>query len=1015
MRKLHIVIAMLMLSMSVLAQQKIVTGIVTNKTTSEPLEGVTVQVKNTAVVTDARGNFSIQASPGEVITVSYVGMNSQSIKVTKATETFNVALEEGNGGMEQVVVTGYKTERKKDITGAVSIVNINETTKESNINILTSLQGRVPGVAISNDGTPGGTGFAVTIRGFSTTGSTGPLYVIDGVATTNAGALTQADIESIQVLKDAASATIYGARANNGVIIITTKKGRSPKAEVSFNSFVGVQQVAHQLHFLNTQQYGEAVWQAYKYSGLAPTHSVYGNGTTPVAAPFIDPNKTMPTANTDWLDAIFRKSTIQSYNVGLNKASDKSSFYLGLNYDRDNGIQQYSDYDKFNTRLNSSFNLNKILVGENLQVTNFRQLNFGTKAMNDAVFQFPYIPVYDINGNFGGPWAGDQSDKRNPLGELYNNRNNRSKQWRIFGNIYGEAYPLKGLTFRTSLGIDYTNFYVRSFAPTYIEGSHGNPTASLNTTNRFNLNYVWTNTLNYRLTVSNHVFELLGGVEAVRNHQESFNASNTGFISNDYNYTYLGTATGASTAAGSASQNSLFSQFGKLNYSYLDKYLISATVRRDGSSRFGETNRYGVFPAFSAGWRINRENFLSGVNNINDLKIRGSWGQTGNQEIGDYATVDLYRTNADFSNYNLVGTPTGAQAGYYASQLGNPNLKWESQTQTDIGADFLGFNNHITASVDWYNKQTSNLLINPALLAVVGGATAPFVNSGRVENKGWEFQLGYQNPSNAKLHWNADFNIAFNHNKVLALTENVPYITTTYGRVEPGHAMNEFFGYIADGIFHTQKEVDDYLSSVKTGDFKAAPGRIRYRDLNGNGAIDANDRTYIGSPFPKLNYGFNLSANMMGFDASVFLAGVSGNKIFNEDKKYSQLGLFASNYSTTVLDAWTPSNSSSNIAALQKTLTNNEGRTSTYFVEDGSYLKFKSIQVGYTLPKSLLAKARINNLRFYVQGENLFTFTKYTGMDPESVSTGPLNKGVDFQGSLYPHAKSVNFGVNLNF
>jgi TonB-dependent starch-binding outer membrane protein SusC len=1014
MRKLHLLIAMFLLTMSVLAQQKTITGTVTSKTTNEPLQGVTVKSKTSTVITDALGKFSIQVSDGQSITLTYVGMTPQTFKVTNGMRTINTAMEEG-GGMEQVVVTGYKTEKKKDITGAVSVVNINETTKESNINIVSSLQGRVPGVVINNDGTPGGTGFAVTIRGFSTTGSTGPLYVIDGVPTTNASALTQADVESIQVLKDAASATIYGARANNGVIIITTKKGRSSKAEISFNSFIGVEKLSNKLHFLNTQQYGDAIWQSYKYSGLTPNHSVYGNGATPVLAAFIDPGKTMPTANTDWLDAIFHTTTIESYNLGLNKASDKSTFYLGLNYDKDNGIQRYSDYDKLNTRLNSSFNLNKIVLGENLQVTNFRQLNFGNKAMNDAVFQFPYIPIYDINGNFGGPWAGDQSDKRSPLGELYNNRNNRSQQWRIFGNIFGEANPIKGLTFRTSLGLDYLNFYVRSFAPTYIEGSHGNPTASLTTTNRFNFNYVWTNTLNYHLSVRDHSFDLLGGLEALRNHQESFAGSNTGFISNDYNYTYLSTATGVATANGTATNNSLFSQFGKLNYSFMDKYLFSATVRRDGSSRFGESNRFAVFPAFSVGWRLNREKFLSGVNNINDLKFRGSWGQTGNQEIGDFSTVDFYRTNADFSNYNLVGTPTGAQAGYYASQLGNPNLKWESQTQTDLGADYVGFNNHITASVDWYNKQTSDLLINPALLAVVGGASAPFVNSGKVENKGWEFALGYQNRSNSKLHWSADFNMAFNKNKVLALTDNVPYITTTYGRIEPGHSMNEFYGYISDGIFHSQKEVDDYLTSVKSGDFKAAPGRIRYRDLNGDGVINSNDRTYIGNPFPKFNYGLNLSANMLGFDASMFFSGVYGNKIFNEDKKYSELGLFASNYSTRVLDAWTPSNPDANIAALQKTLTNNEGRTSTYFVEDGSYLKIKSIQVGYTLPRNLTGKVGIRNLRFYIQGENLFTFTKYTGMDPESVSTGPLNKGVDFQGMLYPHAKSVNFGLNLNF
>jgi len=1012
MRKLQLMLAMLMLTMCALAQQKMIVGSVTNKATRQPVPDVSVQGPSRTVVTDRNGKFSIQAAPGDILRFTHVGMGAQTVRVGLDMQEIDIVMEDTAGSINEVVVVGYKAERKRDITGAVSVVNVSEATKESNINIFTSLQGRIPGVTINNDGTPGGTGTTVLIRGFSTTGSTGPLYVIDGVPTTNATALTSADIESIQVLKDAASATIYGARANNGVIVVTTKRGKSGKAEITVNSFLGVQQLEHRLHFLNTQQYGQAVWQAYEYSGLTPTHSVYGKGATPVAAPFIDPGNTEPTANTDWLGTIYHKSAITSNNVGISKATDKSTFYLGFDYDRDNGIQRYSDFQKISTRLNSSFNLDKFVVGENLQVSNFNQLNFGTKAMNDAVFQFPYIPVYDTKGNFGGPWSGDQSDKRNPLGELYNNRNNVMRNWRLFGNVYAEAYLVKGLTLRTTFGVDYTNFYLRAFSPTYTEGSHGNPIASLTTSSNFNFNYVWTNTANYHFEVNRHSVDIFGGVEAVRNRLESNAGTNTGYISNDYNYAYLGTATGSATATGIATENSLLSQFGKLNYSYDDKYLFSATVRRDGSSRFGTDHRYGVFPAFSAGWRINKETFLSQVSEINDLKLRGSWGKTGNQEIGDYSTTDFYRTNSSFSNYNLAGTPTGASAGYYASQLGNPNLKWESQVQTDIGADFTGFNDHINVAVDWYNKQTSDLLINPALLAVVGGATAPFVNSGKVENKGWEFAVGYQNSPSREFHWRADFNLALNRNKVLALTENVPYITTTYGRIEPGHAMNEFYGYVAQGVFHNQKEVDDYKATVKSGDFQAAPGRIRYKDLNGDGVIDANDRQYIGSPYAKFNYGFNLSANFKGFDASVFFSGVYGNKIFNEDIKYSELNLFASNFDTRVLNAWTPTNPNSNLAALQETLTNDEGRTSTYFVESGSYLKLKSIQIGYTILKRAYG---IKNLRFYVQGENLLTFTKYTGMDPESINTTPLNRGVDFQGMLYPHAKSVNVGLNLNF
>ena len=1009
-------IAILLFALAGFAQQKKLTGTILSKAGNAPLSGVTVATRSKSVLTDENGKFSLDVSPGETITISYVGMKTVSMPVSDPAQPLNIQLDREQNDLDQVIVTGYKTEKKKDITGAVSIVNINETTKESNVDVLTSLQGRVPGVVINNDGTPGGTNNTVIIRGFSTTGSTGPLYVIDGVATTNIAALNPRDVESMQVLKDAASASIYGARANNGVIIVTTKRGKSNQAEVTLNAFTGVQSIEHRLHYLNTAQYGQALWSSYAYSGLPPSSSVYGNGPTPVTAAFIDPGHTTPTGNTDWIGEMFHPAAIQSYTLGLNKASDKSSFYLGASYDKSDGIQRYSGYDKFSTRFNSSYYITPhITVGENLQVAYFRQVNFGPSAMNDAAFQFPFIPVHDNAGNFSGPWAGDQSDKRNPIGELYNSRDNRSQNWRIFGNVFAEADLVKGLTFKTSMGVDYTNFFLRNFSPSYVEGAHGNPTAYLTTSENHALQYTWTNTLNYHLDIGRHGFDLLGGMEAIKYRLESMAGTNNGFIANSYDYAYLGSATGIATATGAASENALLSQFAKFNYSYAGRYLFSATARRDGSSRFGLGNQYGVFPAFSAGWRISQENFLSNITAITDLKLRGSWGQTGNQEIGDYNTQDFFKTNPDFSNYNLVGTNTGGQSGYYASSLGNPNLKWEAQTQTDIGLDFLGFGQHVTFSADWYNKQTSNLLINPPLLAVAGSAAAPYVNSGKVQNKGIELAIGYNNGNQSKFHWGADFNIAFNRNKILALTDGVPYITTDYGRIQPGHAMNEFFGYINDGIFRDAKDVTDYTSKVTGGDFQAAPGRLRYKDLNGDGTIDDNDRTFIGNPNPKFNYGLNLNASWKGFDASVFFSGVYGNKIFNEDRKYDELNLFLSNFSTRVLDAWTPQNTNAKIPALQETLTNDEGRTSTYFVESGSYLKIKSIQIGYTLPKKILANAGIHNIRFYFQGENLFTFTKYTGMDPESVGTGPFTKGVDYQAMLYPHAKSINFGLNLNF
>lgn len=1017
MQKLAYAIALFLFPLAVFAQQKVISGHVQKRFTKEALPGVTIQGKASSAITDGKGAFSINTSIGDTLHFTYIGMNTLSLPITSLSNDLQVQMEESTSAMNEVVVVGYTSQKKKDITGAVSIVNLNETKKESNISVLNSLQGRVPGVVVSSDGTPGGTGASVVIRGFSTTGSTGPLYVIDGIPTTNPAAMTTADIESMQVLKDAASATIYGARANNGVIIITTKRGRSSKTDLSLSAYVGIQKIANRLHYLNTEQYGQALWQGYAYSNLPPTFSVYGNGAKPVTTPFIDPGQTTPTGNTDWIDELFQTAAIQSYTLSLNKATDKSSFYLSSSYEKNDGIQIYSNYDKLNTRLNSSFNVNKaVTIGENLQVTYFRQVNFGPAALNNATFQFPFIPVYDKSGNFAGPFN-DQGDKRNPVAQLYNNKDNQSKNWRIFGNIFAEAALAKGLSFKTSIGVDYTSYFLRNFEPSYVEGAHGNPTAYLTTTQNHALAYTWSNTLNYHLLTGAHTIDLLAGVEAIKYRLESFFGRNYGFIANSYDYAYLGAATGTATAGGTATENALLSQFGKASYSYNDKYLLSATVRRDGSSRFGESNRYGVFPAFSAGWRINKEKFLDRVTAINDLKLRASWGQTGNQEIGDYNTTDFYKTYADYSNYNLAGTTTGAQPGYYATRLGNPNLKWEAQTQTDIGLDFTGFGNHVTASIDVYDKKTTNLLINPALLAVAGGASAPYINSGKVQNKGVELAIGYNTAYKSGFSWNADFNIAFNKNKVLALAPGVPYITTDYGRIEPGHSINEFYGYVADGIFKSQQEIDEYGKSVSSANNNIQPGlgRIRYKDLDGNGLIDDNDRTYIGNPHPKFNYGLNLGAAYKGFDVSIFFAGVYGNKIWNENKKFNELGLFLGNYSTSVLDAWTPSNANSDIPALQQTKTNNEGRNSSYYVESGSYLKIKSIQIAYTFPKNTLSQIGMQNLRLYVQGQNLFRFTNYTGMDPESVGTSPFTKGVDYQGMLYPQAKAINFGLNVNF
>jgi TonB-linked SusC/RagA family outer membrane protein len=1009
MRRLTFLVFILSCCLLALGQQKRITGYVFNSTTNQPIAGVTIQGKMSSTTSDEKGVFSIMSAPGETLTLTYVGMSPAIIKVVGEKTNYQTGMQEAPNQLNEVVVVGYKQEKKKDLTGAVSVVNMKQALVESNANILTSLQGRVPGLTIESDGTPGGNGTSVKIRGFSTLNNNGPLYVIDGVPTTYIGALNPEDIESIQVLKDAASASIYGSRANNGVIVITTRKGKSLNAKVTFDAFYGIQKLANKINMLNAQQWGEVYWQAETNSGITPQHPQYGSGPEPVIPDYlVGPGPGEKAANTNWIDATFHPSSIQNYNLSVSQGTAKSNYYLGVSYDRDNGIMHYTDFERFSSRLNSSFNIkNAVTIGENIFIANFSEVKSNPGIMTDAILQHPLIPLYDTLGNFGGPKDG-LGDKLNPLGELYRNRNNSTHNWRIFGNVYAEANILKNLTAKSSFAVDYNSTSYRNFTPRFTEGRFNITDNFLTTGNSNGLSWTWSNTLNYRKTFGNHTIDVLGGIEAIKNTSSFFSATATDLLLDTYEYAYLnnGTTTGSN---GGATGNQLFSQFGKINYNYQDKYLLSGTLRRDGSSRFGAENRYGIFPAVSGGWRISQEKFFQGVSYVNDLKLRASWGKTGNQEIPDFGTLNFFKTNPEFANYDIAGTNTSAQQAFYVTQIGNPNLKWEENTQTDVGLDATAFSNRLTFSADYYKRVTNGILINPVLLAVYGGGAAPFINAGKIENKGVELALGYASKSTSAFHYTADFNIAFNQNKVLSLGEgNQFFLGANANRIVPGQPVSVFYGYVVEGIYKNQDQVDKGANQPGK-----AIGRLQYKDLNGDGVIDDNDRTYIGNPNPKFTYGLNLTGEYKGFDAAIFITGVQGNKIYNAIRAQTDFAYFPFNFSTRILDAWSPDNPNSIIPAVNVNNTNDELRASTYFVEDGSYLKIKSLQLGYTLPHKIMSSIGIDRIRVYIQGQNLFTFTKYTGFDPEVSAGGPLNEGVDAQ--FYPHAKAINFGLNVNF
>jgi TonB-linked SusC/RagA family outer membrane protein len=1007
----RILLLMLLLGSFILPgwAQTVVNGTVVGKSDGEALPGVTVLEVGTTngASTDAQGKFQLTIGAGHSLQFSSVGMKAVTLSPESITSTLKVTLEEDAKSLDEVVVTGYQQERRKDLTGAVAVVDVKQTLQESNANILTSLQGRVPGVTIQTDGTPGGSGTSVRIRGFSTTGNTGPLYVIDGVPTTYAGALNPNDIESIQVLKDAASASIYGSRASNGVIVVTTKKPVNAEPKVTFDAYYGVQALRNRIHVLDAQQWGDVYWQAQRNSGVTPSHPQYGSGPTPVIPAYLDADQTIPSANTDWLGEIFKPSAIQSYNLGLTMGGPKARVFTSLNYISDKGIQRYTGYDRFSLRVNSDYTIkNNVTVGENLLVSHFGEVK--GNATYDALLQHPLIPVYDNLGNFGGPTDG-LGDKLNPLGTLYNNRDNKSNNWRILGNVFAQVKILKKLTLRTSYGLDYNNSGLRNFTPSFKQGRFRIVDNFLTTSASNGLIGTWSNTANYATTFGkDHQLDVLVGVEAIQSRNETFSSTKKGFLLQDYNYAYASAGTITQAADGGASRYSLLSQFARVNYSFRDKYLVSGTLRRDGSSRFGVNNQYGVFPAVSVGWRLSEEAFLKQFSSLTDLKLRGSWGRTGNQEIGDFTTLNFYRTSAEFGNYDLLGNNTSGTPGYYTSQIGNPNLKWESNQQTNVGLDAAFFNNQLSFTLDFFDKRTTGMLINPTLLAVSGQGAPPFINAGSMLNRGLEALVSYRGAVR-DFTYSVDVNASAYRNEVLSLGEGNPFfLGAEANRVVPGQPVSVFYGWVADGLFRSQAEVDAHATQAGKG-----LGRIRYQDLNGDGRIDDQDRTYIGSPHPKWQGGVNLSAQYKGFDFSMFTSGTFGNKIYNSIARLTDFTYFAANFGQNTLNAWTPENPDSNIPALNLNNPNDELRASSYFVQSGSYVSIKSLVLGYTLPKNLLAKLGNTQVRVYVQGQNLFVFTKYPGMDPEIGARGVLDLGIDSQ--VYPHARGINFGVNASF
>ena len=995
------------------AQEITVRGTVVAASGGEPIIGATImQTDNPSngTTSDADGAFVIKVDQKSELRVSYIGYKTVEVK---AAPTVSIEMSEDAQLMDELVVTGYTTQRKKDLTGAVSVMNLKNPISEGNANMLNSMQGKLAGVQIITDAAPGSGSTSIRVRGMSTVNGNDPLYVIDGVATTeNLNSLNPADIESIQVLKDAASASIYGSRAANGVIIITTKKGKGDRLTVNVNYSASLQTVADTYEMLNATQWGEAYWTANKNANLKPSHPFYGSGDTPQLVEYLDGATGLVRASdTDWQDAVYSSAWTHNLSASVSNSSEKGSMLFSGNFINQDGLMDYTFYRRYTARLNSTYNISKyVSVGENFMVAQWNDRGYTTNDDKGipytAMRQHPAIPVYDANGVFTSPLELASSDITNPVHQLYNGRDDSNQSWRIFGNAYLEIYPVKGLTLKSNIGIEHLQFFNRKLTRKIVSTDENSMTREYGQGDT----WTWTNTANYNLTVKKHNLNVLGGVEAIKYSYENISAFRNQYAFEDDNYMNLDSGEGTQTNGGGKAQWALFSLFAKADYNYADRYLLSAIIRRDATSRLYKKNNSGVFPSFSGAWRFTSEDFFPQNDILTDGKLRIGWGTNGNAAISNnYAAYSTYAYNTGNGAYDLNGSNTNTVAGIIVATSGNPDLKWETTTQTNIGLDFGLLNNSLTVSMDYYIKKTKDMLTIPPTLSVEGENASKWMNTGDMKNNGFEITIDYRSPDYGDFSWGGSLNFSRYKNEVVKLNDFVKNEGGDYRLIE-GEPMGVYYGYVVDGIFQTADEVSNHAIQQGKG-----IGRLKYRDLDGNGTIDEKDQCIIGDPNPDFSAGLNLDFRYKNFTLSTFFTGEFGFDVYNTTKRqldFMSFGGTSTNRGVGVLDAWSETNRDASIPALSVVDNNNETRMSTYFVEDGTYVKMKYLKLQYDLSKKAAKKIGMENLSIYGQVENLFTITGYSGLNPELPLGG---YGARIDNGPYPTSRSYTVGLNIQF
>lgn len=1054
------ILTVLLASTNASAQIK-VSGTITNQKTSAPVAGATVLVRNTnlSTVADEAGRFSIQAASGTALLISAVGYTTQEIKVS--TGEVKVQLQEGYNQTENVVVIGYGTQKKKLVTGATSQVKGEDLGRRNTTNALQALQGQAAGVNItSTSGQPGG-GFKVNIRGVGTIGNASPLYVVDGVITNDITYLNNSDIASIDILKDAASCAIYGVNGANGVVLITTRSGKPGKknGEISLDAYYGVQNIARKLPLLNAEEYAVIQNEAAINSGKAPLF------TQAQIDALAKGSSILPAHGTDWLDQMFSSNVpIQNYNLAANGGSEVSSYSLGLSYTQQGGIiggSNLSDYKRYNFRTNSERKLYEgaLKVGEHLTFSFIDQKGvadgglYSGNVLAGAIGTSPLLAMFDEKGNYlsslkstvynGGVWNNTEA---NPYALMQYNNQKDNKIQKLIGDVYAELQPIKNLRIRSVFGINYSSSANHSYRPAYDKLSVYAYNLYEGINQGGSQGYTWNfdNTINYLFNVKEHRFDVLAG-SAVRKYQGTWiSGNNTGatlFGSFDRGYLSNSMVTGITMSADTSSANrqtvthglslsgnanAVYAQssfFGRINYSFSEKYLASAIFRADGSTMFAPGHQWGYFPSLSAGWVASSEDFMAPTKSwLNFLKLRASWGSNGNDGISAFNYLSLISLSN--ARYNFGNDNTTLTQGSYPQTIGVENTKWESSHQTDVGIDARFLNNKLDMSLDWYNKTTKDWLVAAPLLATAGVSNPPYINGGDVTNKGVEVQLSYNGDIGRDFTYNISGSYAYNKNAVnnIPTADGIIHGSSNslwvngpeFFRAAAGNPIGYFWGYKTAGIFQDEADVEAWRGKGGLLQPDAHPGDLKLVDLNGDGVINASDKTSIGDPNPHHVFGFTVSANYKNIDFSVTGNGVAGNKIV---QSYRGPGQWA-NWTTNILSRWHGEGSSTTTPRITQN-SSNWLEFSDLYIHDGSYLRVSNITLGYNLAK-LVRWKYLSQFRLYVAAQNLVTFTKYSGMDPEvgasaydASGTYYFGQGVD--NGFYPRPRVYMAGVNIIF